>query len=1026
MWEGTVENLTGKQLGQYRLIAPLGEGGMATVYKSYQPSMEREVALKILPRQYASEPDFVHRFQREAHIIANLQHPHILPVYDYGESDGYPYLVMRYVEGQTLNDRLKGQPIPLPEASRMISQIASALDYAHAHEVVHRDVKPSNVLIDDQGNCLLSDFGLAKVLLSVSQLTASGAFIGTPTYASPEQCLGREAGPRSDIYSLGVILYQMATGRPPFDADTPMAIVIKHVHDPLPMPRSFNPALPEAVERVILKALAKEPQYRYATAGELAGALSEAVQAVDRPTLPETRRYSSLPSLVGNARRIPAWGWVLGCLAVVGLLAGLVAGIFLAIHPASHPKPTTPRLPTSTRFLTQAAPAARSILTPTSARTTNTPGLPSLTPRAAATSTGSAAPLEPGLTQPVAALPLPSTAEGVGRTIVSDQDGMTLVYVPVGDFWMGSDANRDRDTESNEEPIHRVYLDAFWIDKTEVTNAMFNRCIQDGVCAPGTQEGGDDNPVVNVRWEHARTYCEWAGRQLPTEAQWEKAARGTDARIYPWGNQSPDCTLASYDPETGICVENNPPVGSYPAGASPYDALDMAGSVSEWVRDWYDPNYYAVSPAINPTGPDSGEENLTKGGSWGNSVYYLRSAYRYSRYLDFRDSFTGFRCALPESQTTAPAPTGAPTPFTTLTPAPTPPAIQVLQQFKAPSASAGIAWDGSNLWISDGIFMDSIQFLKVNETGSTTNVFKSNVMMVWAAQIAWAGQNLWLSETEGIHELKITGDQVEEVSQYPPLFSVHEINGPYAITWDGNNLWLAQGDYVFQMDQSGNFLENFVYTQTVEGLGWDGTYLWIATNSTLDSVDTDGQTLASFTLPITETGSLAWDGHDLWVLGYDTVYQLDITQAQAYIGDQLQLRSQTPALFDVLSLIPLDDETLPVKIVNNTGRVLKVSFEDYNYTEQIEPGGTMMITPPGTSFVAEVPGLPPVRGQWYFGPRPGYLYAWTFNVRGDSSEPIAASPPAATSTPGMTSMLGSIQGYSGENKLYRVDPGLCQ
>jgi len=222
---------------------------MAAVYKAYQPGMERYVALKILPRYFASDPQFIGRFHQEAKVIAKLQHPHILPVFDFGEADGYTYLVMPFVESGTLADLMHGQPLPLPRIRSIISQVGDALDYAHAHGLVHRDVKPSNVLVDERGNCLLMDFGIAKIVEGTAQFTETGGIVGTPAYMSPEQGLGQELDGRSDIYSLGVMLYEMATGRPPFDAETPMAIVIKHIHDPLPPPRTINPALSEALER---------------------------------------------------------------------------------------------------------------------------------------------------------------------------------------------------------------------------------------------------------------------------------------------------------------------------------------------------------------------------------------------------------------------------------------------------------------------------------------------------------------------------------------------------------------------------------------------------------------------------------------------------------------------------------------------------------------------------------------------------------------------------------------------------------
>jgi serine/threonine protein kinase len=276
--------MIGQNVGQYRVIEQIGLGGMATVYKAYQPSMDRYVAIKVLPHHFMHDPTFLGRFEREAHTIAKLEHIHILPVYDYGRHEDIPYLVMRYVEGGSLSDLLRAHPtgLPLAEAVRLIGQIASALDYAHARGVIHRDVKPSNALLDYEGNVLLTDFGIAKIAEATVQLTTGGT-VGTPAYMSPEQGMGKELTPATDVYSLGVVLYQILTGRVPFEAETPIAVIHAHIYDPLPLPRNFRPDLPEAVERVLLKALAKVPGDRYQTAGEMAAALNEAVRAAPAP-----------------------------------------------------------------------------------------------------------------------------------------------------------------------------------------------------------------------------------------------------------------------------------------------------------------------------------------------------------------------------------------------------------------------------------------------------------------------------------------------------------------------------------------------------------------------------------------------------------------------------------------------------------------------------------------------------------------------------------------------------------------------
>jgi len=381
-----MEDLSGKQLGQYQVVEALGGGGMASVYKAYQANMERHVALKILPRHLAAEPDFVSRFKNESKVIASLEHPNILPVYDFGEADGYTYLVMRYVEGgQTLSGLLQGVPLPDAHIQRLIGQIAAALDYAHSRGVIHRDVKPSNVLLDEHGNCLLSDFGLAKVLFNSSHLTASGAFLGTPKYASPEQCLGSsDIDQRSDVYSLGVIMYEMATGRPPFDAETPMGVVIKHIHDPLPMPRTINPDLPEAVERVILKALSKEPLARHSTAGELALAFYAAVEGcaeeIDglpaaRTAAPRKTQPVTVQTVLG--RRFPRINkWITaGILGLILFFAG--AGSIWVIDKFIQPSEpqvqsavipaTTDVLPTQT--LSPLPPSPTTVPNPTQTRT---------------------------------------------------------------------------------------------------------------------------------------------------------------------------------------------------------------------------------------------------------------------------------------------------------------------------------------------------------------------------------------------------------------------------------------------------------------------------------------------------------------------------------------------------------------------------------------------------------------------------------------------------------------------------------
>jgi outer membrane protein assembly factor BamD (BamD/ComL family) len=269
--------LDGKTLGKYRIIGEIGRGGMAVVYKAFDTQLERTVALKVLPEYFRHSPDLIQRFKQEAVHVATLDHPNIITIYDVGEEGGLLYFAMKYVEGQTIRQILDQRAsIPPVEATGIIGDVASALDYAHAKGYIHRDVKPTNILVSKAGRATLTDFGIVKAQ-HVSSLTRTGTSVGTPEYMSPEQCQGRQLDGRSDIYSLGVVLYEMLTSRVPFVADTPLAVLFHHTYESPPFPCEINPELPRRVGRVVLKALAKRPEQRYATAGALVEALLQAV-----------------------------------------------------------------------------------------------------------------------------------------------------------------------------------------------------------------------------------------------------------------------------------------------------------------------------------------------------------------------------------------------------------------------------------------------------------------------------------------------------------------------------------------------------------------------------------------------------------------------------------------------------------------------------------------------------------------------------------------------------------------------------
>ena len=649
-----MQSLVGVTLGRYNVLEQLGEGGMAIVYKAFDTKLERLVAIKIIRRE-AFAPEALEqvrkRFDIEAKSLARLSHPNIVKVHDYGEYDGAPYLVMEYIEGGMLKNRT-GVVIQWTEAIKFLLPIASALAYAHARNIVHRDIKPGNILLTADDQPMLTDFGIAKILEAGEgvTLTGTGVGIGTPEYMAPEQGMGQPIDPRADIYALGVVLYELVTGRRPFHADTPMAVMLKHFSEPLPSPRRFVPSLPVEVEQVIIKALAKDPQDRYRNMEEMiadlehvlsiAPALMKPRTSIDEDETLKTIPQEQPPVKPPVTRHKSPWLWIglgaLGMLVLIFLFVRFIRGANLRQQLATL--------------------TAQALVLPS-----NTPEVIVLLPSATAEpppATAAPTPLPS---------PTPEPALGIGSTMISPVDGMLLIFVPNGEFLMGA-ADWDNQATDDERPQHIVYLDAFWIDQTEVTNAMYARCVQAGACLPPSSSGSSTRaiyfndlaferyPVVYVSWIDASAYCTWAGRRLPSEAEWEKAARGTDGRLYVWGNQSVSGGLVNF------CDKNCPkdwrlididdgfadtsPVGNYPAGISPYGALDMAGNVWEWVADWYSVDYYVASPMENPPGPDSGDARALRGGSWDDDLAHVRVTARYSLPPTEQYGYFGFRCAI--------------------------------------------------------------------------------------------------------------------------------------------------------------------------------------------------------------------------------------------------------------------------------------------------------------------------------------------------------------------------------------------
>ncbi len=621
---------------RYRIVTLLGQGGMGAVYRAWDLRLKKPVALKEMVPQpgldAATVAQFREQFEQEAVILARLVHPHLVPVTDTFEEGESAYLVMAFVEGESLADRIRREGA-LPEAEVRVwaEQLLDALAYCHDRGIVHRDIKPQNVIVTTEGQAVLVDFGLVKLWDPADPQTRTVMRgVGTPEYAPPEQwgAMGRHTDPRSDLYSLGATLYHALTGQAPPTASDRMAYPKQ-----FRAPRELVGRVSEVTDEVILRSMALACDDRWPDARAMRQGFASAPTPVSVPVvsaeptrtgtqrLPEpeaspvpvspppldaTRHVADVDRVPGpQQRRMPPWLWVLVGVAGVALSA-LGLGRLIDGNVAPAPPATATA---GARVSTATAP-------------------PAPTPTAAPTPASS----------PTVRMP--------GTSRVRSVDAMVEVWVPGGSFRMGLESGWE-----SERPVRAVTLDGFWLDRTEVTNAQYQACVATGRCSQHDYPLSSDfsapqQPVVEVTWFDASDYCAWVGARLPTEAEWEYAARGPDGVLYPWGN---DLREGIANCEESVCndgYELTAPVGSFPEGASWVGALDMAGNVWEWVADWF--SVYPSAPQTNPTGPSTGEWRMTRGGDFDNDETYMRSVHREEDLPTATYDSLGFRCARSE------------------------------------------------------------------------------------------------------------------------------------------------------------------------------------------------------------------------------------------------------------------------------------------------------------------------------------------------------------------------------------------
>jgi serine/threonine-protein kinase len=602
---------------KYQILCPIGGGGMARVYLARHRLHGGLFAVKVLVDHLAQDPRIVARFEQEARMAATLaSHPNIVPIFDIGSGAGLHYMIMQFIAGEDLARYLRREGrLSLPDAANVMAQAAEALSCAEAKRIVHRDLKLANMLLDEGGRIKLLDFGISRITDIADGLTRPGESIGTPHYMSPEQIRGEACDIRSDLYSLGVVFFELISGQRPFEHESVTAIQIAHLSSAPPSLVSLDPNLPAGADDIVQKLLSKRPEDRYQNTAELLndlvahgahqgpGALrpkidpwlSEAIENAERTALLQHTKPPGLETPAGSPVSV----------ATVSSTAATVP----AVERNSVVAQPSPVLEKSSKTLLAVVIVCGLALLLGGIGFVVWRSQHAGTADRAATSTKAETTLPP---------------------VYSDVHGR-MALVAAGPFLFGEKGSSDAKT---------MMLPAFYIDETEVSNAEYRKfCEATGHPAPPTPDYNThpNYPAAGVSYEDAKAYATWAGKRLPTEEEWEKAARGTDERTFPWGDTPWD---------SGV-PQKLEPVDSEPSRRSPYGAYNMAGNVFEWTASPYSPGADDLDNMKRAIGGQnfSSQWQIVKGGSFpsGGSQYFAISRRR-ALPADQRSPWIGFRC----------------------------------------------------------------------------------------------------------------------------------------------------------------------------------------------------------------------------------------------------------------------------------------------------------------------------------------------------------------------------------------------
>lgn len=605
--------------GKYQVLSLLGLGGMGAVFRARHTFINNDVAIKIINPQLSNNNEIAERFLREARAAALIDHPNAVKVTDFGRANNMLYLVMEFIQGYNLTQLIRKKNHLSPgTTANIMSQICAALDDAHSKHIIHRDLKPDNIMIKaDRGKHTVKvfDFGIAKMVIQGKQdnsITRAGTIVGTLNYMSPEQCRGEsEINLRSDVYSLGIVAFEMLTGKLPFSAPTPTGVAVKHIVEAPPSPSTFVSTIPDQVSKVVLRALEKEPANRFASAGEFAAELTHAAYESGAADFD-----AEFPPMTG-----PSTG--------------------------DHNRPKTSSMDRANTTSTNQANSA-TIINEKPKASSGALKYIAIAAILILLATGGYF----GYVKATAHMPAPPGSQ------VPDATNPDMVMIKGGWTKIGSS-----DGYENEQPIHEVYVDSFYLDITPVTNAQFEKFVNATNYKTDAEKSSEEydwrtyatserrnHPVVNVSWNDANAYAKWAKKRLPTEAEWEYAARGgLIGKKFPWGDDSPQKRAVFDRAEAAgasLTSEAELPTQAVKTNeANGYGLYDMSGNVWEWCNDWYDKNYYSISPQKNPQGPAKGEAKVIRGGSWYTDVSKIRAASRNSDITTGAQFDYGFRCA---------------------------------------------------------------------------------------------------------------------------------------------------------------------------------------------------------------------------------------------------------------------------------------------------------------------------------------------------------------------------------------------